>query len=282
MRTHGRHRTLATLATALAMIVACSGYDSPTDPGTTTSPPPAPVLLKDVVIDRLPSPFYHFAYDASSRIIDASYASGTDRYQVDYQGDRIRQIRNVGISNLDHIVYAYDDAGRVGGVRYVDAQGGTFTVVIFTYDGSGKLTGVERSQRVPGGLIIDKTMALTYYADGNLETLTEHRPPIDGVQSDATNVTRFEQYDTGTNVDGFSLIHDDFFDHLVLLPGVQLQKNNPRKETRTGDGLTYSVDYTYGYDADGKRPLTKRGDLVITSGTDTGRHVPTSSVFSYY
>lgn len=281
MKAHGRHSTLAALAVALAAIVACSGTESPTDP-VVSPPPPAPVLLKDVLIDRLPSPFYHFAYDANGRVANVSYASGMDDFAVTYVGAKIKELTNTGgIGNRDRIVYAYDDAGRVGGVRYVDSEGVTTTVVIYTYQGD-KLTGVERSRRVPGGLIIDKTMALAYYPDGNLETITEHRPPIDGLQDDATAVTRFEQYDTGTNVDGFSLIHNDFFDHLVLLPGVQLQKNNPRRETRTGDGLTYAVDYTYGYDTDGTRPLTKRGDLVITSGTDAGTHVPTGTTYTYY
>ena len=69
----------AALTLVLAVIVACSGYDSnPTYPGVTPPPPPTPVLLKDVVIDRLPSPFYHFAYDATGRVAEVSYASGLD------------------------------------------------------------------------------------------------------------------------------------------------------------------------------------------------------------
>jgi hypothetical protein len=264
------------------MIVACSGYDSPTYPGTTTPPPPKQVLLKDIVIDRLPSPYYHFDYDAAGRITHASFASGTDDFSVSYLGVRIKELTNSGgIGEQDRVVYAYDVAGRVSGVRYVDRNGLTFTVVVYIYDGD-RLAGVERSQNVSGALIIDKTMTLTYYQDGNLETLTEHRLPLAGVQDDATNVTRFEEYDTGINVDGFGLIHDDFFDHLVLLPGVVLQKSNPKRETRTGDGLTYSVEYTYGYAPDGTHPVTKRGDLVITGGGTVGMHVPTSSVFTYY
>jgi hypothetical protein len=278
MHSHGRPSKLAAFISMLAVIVACGGDTNVTGPGTTTPPE---LRLKDVVIDRLPSPFYHFEYDASGRIASVSYASGMDVFGVTYIGAKIKELTNSGgIGNRDRIVYAYDDAGRVGGVRYVDTNGITTTVNIYTYDG-GKLAGVERSRRVPGGLIIDKTMAFTYYADGNLETITEHRPPIQDLQTDATSVTRFEEYDAGSNVDGFSLIHDDFFDHLVLLPGVQLQKNNPRRETRTGDGVTYSVTYTYGYDTDGKRPLTKVGDLLITGGTDAGARVQTSSVFTF-
>ena len=283
MNTNRRPLKIQALALVLLGLVACSGYESPTNPGVTTPPPqPSPVLLKDVVINRLPSPFYHFTYDASGRIADFSYASGLDAFGVTYVGAKIKELANTGgIGNRDRIVYAYDDVGRVGGVRYVDTDGITTTVNVYTYDGD-KLTGVERSRRVPGGLIIDKTMAFTYYADGNLQMITEHRPAIDQLQTEARDTTRFEQYDTGTNVDGFSLIHDDFFDHLVLLPGVVIQKNNPKRETRTGDGLTYVVDYTYAYDTDGKRPLTKTGDLVITGGGTVGSHVATSSVFTYY
>jgi len=283
MYSNGRSLKTAALTLVLAVFAACSGgYDSPTDPGATNPPPPPPVLLKDVVIERLPSPFYHFTYDATGRVAQVSYASGLDDFGVTYIGAKIKELTNTGgIGNRDRIVYAYDDAGRVGGVRYVDANGITTTVNVYSYDGA-KLMGVERSRRVAGGLVIDKTMTFTYYADGNVETITEHRPAIDGLQPDATNITRFEQYDAGTNVDGFSLIHDDFFDHLVLLPGVAIQKNNPRVETRTGDGLTYTVSYTYAYGPDGKLPLTKRGDLVITSGSDAGTHVATSSVFTYY
>lgn len=37
-------------------------------------------------------------------------------------------------------------------------------------------------------------------------------------------VDRFEQYDAGVNVEAFSHIHNDFFDHAVRLPNVQIQQ----------------------------------------------------------
>jgi len=45
--------------------------------------------------------------------------------------------------------------------------------------------------------------------------------------------------------------------------------------------LNYVVDYTYGYD-DAKRPVTKRGDLVITGGGEVGTRVQIGSSFTYY
>ena len=100
--------------------------------------------------------------------------------------------------------------------------------------------------------------------------------------SPAVNFTdRFEQYDDKVNVDGFGLLHDEFFDHLFLLPGIQLQKNNAVKEIRTGDGQNYEATYNYTYN-DKKAPVQKTGTLVYTSGPEAGRSFPLNSVFSYY
>lgn len=269
------------LAAALA---ACSGDSDPTMP----EPPPPPAsagLLKDVVLSSLPSPYYHFAYDTAGRITAASYASGIRNYQVSYDGNRISEVREVAylgndtVPAGDRLEYFYDDAGRVAIVTYVNSNGLVYTRLAFTYDGP-RLTRLERQIRVTDGFIIDKVTFLTYYADGNLLELAVHRPAIDG-QPETTTVDIFERYDDGTNVDGFGLIHDEFFDHLVLLPGVQLQVNNPGRAIRTGDGTNYEVDYTYTYD-DAGRPLSKSGDLLVTSGPEEGRRFRIGSVFSYY
>jgi hypothetical protein len=260
-----------------AAVSACTG-----DPGTAPPvvPPPPPVLLRDIEIPSLPSPYYHFEYDAGGRVIAASFASDLRKYEVVYDGGRISELRNNAVLNGGKLAYFYDDAGRVSAVRYLNADGLVYTVIFLAYDGQ-KLTGIERDRRVDGGFIIDKTTALTYYADGNLREITEHRPPIVGEQDETTTTDRFEQYDDKINVDGFSLIHDDFFDELILLPGVQLQKGNPARQTHTGNGVNFSVNYSYTYD-DKRRPLSKDGDLTVLNGSDAGRKFQTSSIFSYY
>jgi hypothetical protein len=264
--------------TASAVALAACGSDR-----TITAPPPPPpsVLLKDIVINRLPSPYYHFDYDADHRVSGATFASGLASYAIVYDGGRISEMRdNTNIlGNQVRLVYVYDDAGRVASVKYTD-DSGVFTVLFFTYTGQ-QLTKLERDSRVTGGFIIDKTMSFSYYPDGNLFELTEHRPAIEGFQPEATTVDRFEGYDDKINVDAFDLIHDDFFDHLVLLPGVQLQKGNPTHISHTGDGDNYTVDYDYTYDSS-NRPLTKGGELVFLTGQDAGQHFPLSTTFSYY
>lgn len=267
-----RIRSAFITALAAATLIGCS------DSGITNPGPGSGVFLKDIVIPNLPSPYYHFEYDGTGRVLGASFASGARNYNLSYDGDRLSAMQNNG-GNHDRLDYVYDNAGRVSLVKYVDESGTIYTTVFLTYSAS-RLTQLERDRRVTGGFIIDKTMTFSYDADGNLTYVTEHHPPIDGVQTDATYTDHYEQYDTKLNVDGFSLIHTEFGDHLVLLPGVQLQKGNPARVTRTGDGVNYIINYTYTYD--GNRPRTKIGDLLFTNGSDAGKHFQTLSQFSYY
>jgi hypothetical protein len=123
-------------------------------------------------------------------------------------------------------------------------------------------------------------MSFAYYPDGNVRDVTEHHPAIDG-QVETTTVDHYEQYDAKLNVDDFDLLHTEFFDHLLLLPGVRLQRGNPARVTHTGDGDNYSVVYTYAYD-DAGRPVTKSGALVFVTGPDAGKTFQTLSKFSYY
>ncbi len=99
-------------------------------------------------------------------------------------------------------------------------------------------------------------------------------------QDEVTYVSRFEQYDDKVNTDAFWLIHDTN-DHLFLLPGVQLQKNNPRKLIRTGGGNDYTIDYTYTYN-DRNAPLTKTGDAIFTSGPNAGQRWQANAAYNYY
>ena len=270
-----RVRNLVITMIAVAGLSSCSG-----DMPVTAPPPPANVLLKDIVIPRLPSPYYHFEYDGQGMVSSVSFASASKTYDVAYAAGRVSELRNNALGNHDRLVYVYDDAGRVAAIRETDENGVVFIALFFTYTGD-KLTQLERDRRVTGGFIIDKTMSFSYYPDGNLLELTEHRPAIDGLQTETTVTDKFEQYDNGINVDAFGLIHNDFFDHLVLLPAVQLQKSNPRRVTRTGDADNYTIDYSYFYDGL-NRPREAIGDLAFTTGTSAGQHFQVASVFSYY
>src|SRR3954470_8355187 len=119
------------LSIALAALSACSGDAAPTSP----NPPGPSVLLEDIVVPNLPSPYYHFEYDGAGRVDFASFASDFTRYDVKYDGGRISELRNDILVNHDRLTYSYDAAGRVDEVSYVDASGATFARVHLHYDG---------------------------------------------------------------------------------------------------------------------------------------------------
>jgi hypothetical protein len=245
-----------------------------------SSPPPLPpLLLKDIVVPRLPSPYYHFEYDSSGKLIFVSFASDLTRYHVTYGGDRIIEMRNDILVNKDRLQYIYDGNGKVKTVNYADSTGIVYTRNNFTFDGQ-KLVKIEREKNSGGNFIKDKTMTMTYHPDGNLFELTYHYLPVNGMQ-ESTYTDRFEDYDTKINVDGLDLIHNEFFDHLIILQGMQLQKNNPGKETRTGDAQNYVVDYVYTYN-DRDQPLNKQGSLLFLNGSNAGQRFETNSIYSYY
>jgi len=274
-----RTATRLGLTIAVAAIVACGESQGPGGGVGDGGSGSAAVLLRDIVVTDLPSPYYHFEYEPGGRIGVVSFASDLRIYTVQYLGGRIAELRSSAPGNMDRLQYFYDASGRVETVNYLDALGTVFARVRLTYDGE-KLSRLDRDRKRDAGLTLEKTLAFSYYADGNLQEIVDHRPAIDG-QEASTTVDRFEQYDDDINVDAFDLIHNDFFDHVVLLPNVVLQRGNPAREILTGGSVDYRFDYTYTYDGD-KRPLVKAGIATILTGPEAGRTVPLHTSFSYY
>src|SRR5689334_5129769 len=149
---------LPIFASVLAATLAACSSDQVTGP----PPPPtqAGVLLKDVVYDRLPSPYYHFEYDAAGKISSASFASGLATYSLHYQSDRIQDI-DVAAGTVHKLLYTYDDAGRVAAIRDRDETGANAQLWFFTYEGD-HVTAIERDRAVPGGFILELTMGFLY------------------------------------------------------------------------------------------------------------------------
>jgi hypothetical protein len=242
------------------------------------STPPA-ALLKEIVIPHLPSPYYHFEYDATGNPNFASFASDFTRYNIIYDAGRIHEMRNDILVNKDRLQYSYDSNGNITSVDYADSTGAVYTKVDLFYSNS-KLIKLERARKSGADFVLDKRSTMSYYEDGNLKDITYHYLPFNG-QTEAFYTSHFEWYDNKPNPDWFDLIHNEFFDHFFLLPGVQLQKNNPGREIRTGDGTNYTVDYIYNYN-EKNFPLNKKGSLLITNGPDAGKRFETNSFYSYY
>ena len=233
--------------------------------------------LKDIQISGLPSPYYRFEFDSAGKVTFASFASDLRTYEIQYAGNRITGMVSTRFSR-EQLSYFYDGKGKVTNVTYTDASGLVYVRIRLTYAGE-RLVLLERERRIGENFLFDKVLTFVYDSRGNLAELTDERLAFPG-QTEATLVDRFEQYDDGKNVDGFSLIHNEFFDHLVLLPGVQLQVGNPAGVTRSGSGANYHINYTYTYDSN-RRPITRRGEGTLVLGTGVGERFETNTTFSY-
>jgi hypothetical protein len=245
-------------------------------------PPPAPgvIRLKDVNIAHLPNPYYHFVYDNAGLITAASYSDSMAFYDVFYNANKkISRMQNKSFGNRDVLNYQYDN-GDVSVITITNEAGVIYAHGFFDYNYTHQLINVEWEVKAEGGFLIERTLDLSYTADGNVKDIVTHIHAMDG-QPAVTFTTTYSNYDDKKNVDGFSLLHPDQFHHLYLLPGVKLQLNNHRREVRTGDVSNYTVDYTYTYDSKG-RPTIQNGDFQWTSGSDAGKHTPLHTGYSYY
>ena len=271
-------RRFAVLLAAAAL--ACGSDPGPVEPGAPPPPPARPpdgVQLAVIEIPLLPSPYYRFEYDSAGRVSAASFASDLRTYEVQYSNNRISRMVSTRFSR-EELVYSYDASGKVSAVTYNDTFGVDYVRVHLSYAGE-RLHKLERERRIGDIFLADKRMTFVYDSPGNLTELTDERLAFPG-QTEATFIDRFEQYDGKINVDGFSLIHNEFFDHLVLLPGVHLQVGNPSGVTRSGSGINYHIDYTYTYDS-ANRPITKHGEGILLAGTGAGDRFETNATFSY-
>ncbi|RTL59927.1 MAG: hypothetical protein EKK37_03530 [Sphingobacteriales bacterium] len=246
----------------------------PVDPGQTT------LLLKDIAYSSLPSPYYHFEYNTAGQVTKTSFADEQAVYAVSYNNNFISEIQKTNGTNKDRLVYTYDNDKPVL-IKYIDINGVTYQRCFITYYPDGKLATMDwEFKSGTMGYVLITEMGFTYYADNNVKDITTHLPAVEGLQNEISFNDHYEDYDANKNADGFAL-HQKFNDRLLLLPGVKLQINNPRKVTRTGTAIDYEINYTYTYN-DKKYPVSSSGLIKIKSGTDAGRTFNLSAQYSYY
>lgn len=237
------------------------------------------ILLKDMIVAKLPSPYYHFTYDDSGFITNVNYQSGLGLYDLSYKNGRIDKIMDNTLVNKDKLQYFYED-GKVSKINFTNKEGIFYEQVNISYNSVSQLTKVEWNiVNDDATLTPEKAIELAYYANGNLSTINHHIFEIPGRQPETFYTDTYENYDNKTNVDGFAAIQK-INDHVFFLPNITIQKNNPLKETRSGDGLNYTIDYTYTYNDN--LPVKKDGDLVILNGENAGLHSNYLVSFSYY
>ena len=262
----------------LAASVSCKKhYDTPQPQPSLPLDDVRTVLLKEVVAQSLPNPYFHFTYDNQQYVKQINFASGLFIYNVEYENKRVKKMTN--IQNDNSILYSYNN-NQVSEIN--EFSGGTGNKAFmyrFTYNSGNQLTEVlwfEFSANPTGNLF--KKAALTYHADGNLSTI-EHYYNISGTQLTLEKTDKFSNYDNKINVDDFYLMKD-FFDTYLFLPQEKLQKNNPLKQQITGVKNDYEISYTFQYQ--NNLPVKKTGMMRQTRGTSTGQSLQIINQFNYY
>jgi hypothetical protein len=175
-------------------------------------------------------------------------------------------MKSIAASTKISTTYQYDNAGRISTV---------FKRGFLSYDLQGRLKEIEWELNTTAGFALQRTLSFTYHTDGNLAERKDQRHFIEGKQAEALYIDRFEQYDDKLYVNGFSLLHESS-EHLVLFPGVTLQRNNPAKQVRTGDGVNYEISYN-----GNKYPVQRTGNMLLTNGPQAGQSFLLGTSYEY-
>lgn len=246
------------------------------------TPPPInnEPLLKTVVYQNLPSPYYQFEYNTNRQVSKAAFASGAFSYNLLYQDNQLKEMNSVIASTKISTTYQYNN-GRISFIKMSSEDGSqVFKRAFLTYDDQNRLSEIEWELNTAAGFAVQRTLTFLYDIKGNLSEKKDHRHFIEGRQQEATYIDRFEQYDDNLNVDDFSLLHESS-EHLILFPGIKLQHGNPTKLIRSGDGINYEITYQYSYN-NNKQPVQRTGSMLVTNGPQAGQTFQLIATYSYY
>jgi hypothetical protein len=160
------------LVTAFSLFLISCGKEKP-EP--VPVPPAGEVLVKDIVIRNLPSPYYHFEYSAAKEITKVGFSSGLAEYDLSYATGRLTEMKNTISSNNDRLVYEYQD-GKVFLIKIFNKAGELYRRCFLTYDNNGRLQQLEWDLKIESiGFANLRMVQLSYYPDGNLSELRDQR-----------------------------------------------------------------------------------------------------------
>src|SRR5689334_25158537 len=114
-----------TMLTVLIFVIAFASCKKDAIETPPTQDPPSDartILLKDMIVQNLPSPYYHFDYDDSGFITHVNYQSGLELYDLSYHNERIDNMMDNTFVNKTRLQYIYKD-GKVSQINFQDNAG---------------------------------------------------------------------------------------------------------------------------------------------------------------
>jgi hypothetical protein len=245
------------------------------------APPPPKVgqpLLKEIIIQNLPSPYFRFDYNSDSSAKEISFASGLSTWLVEYDNRKIKSLTNVKQPSKLFYFYSGSNVTRIRTDNVL--SGKTEWANHFQYDNFNRLTKITTYQYATNGIdsVKYRETKFNYNKEFNLTGYE-----LSGRRDDGSFVlfttASYTNYDTGNNVDEF-VIYKQFFEDFLYLPNVKLQLNNPRKLYLKNGVNEYQVEYTYQYN--NENPRTKRTKITQTKGSQAGTTTESLTQYFYF
>lgn len=260
---------MAVFVAAFTALVSCSDKDPLPPPGAKPVTDQYEVRVRDIVVTNSPSPYYGFAYNDSGYVTSLNYASSLYIYHYYYKNQRIDSVTSTS-TDARYLLYNYTGKLVTSVDQFNDA--GKWLVASIQYDQQNRVSKMTWRQK--SATEFDKVSEFTYYDDGNVKQLKTTYPTT-GI----TSVVDYEAYDNKRGVDGFN-IFKDFMDHVILLPGVRFQYNNPVRMKIVSGPNERIIRHDYVYRD--SLPIERNSHTQVTAGPSAGQAFTVHTTFSYY
>lgn len=181
--------------------------------------------------------------------------------------------------NGNALVYEYT-RGRVSSIREIRPDNSVVWHYTFEYKSNTQVSEIRYYLANKSGAdsLLHRKIHFLYFPNGNLDRYIDY-VNLSGQKLEWVQTVAYSNYDQGKNVDGFRLFKQ-FFDHVLYLPGVQFQKNNPWKVLITGHTNDYVVNDTWTYE--NELPVHKQSNIKQTKGNGPTGNIISNTTFSYY
>jgi hypothetical protein len=244
----------------------------PEEPGTNA------VLLKEIIQEKLPSPAYHFFYDRKGKVRTIELSSGLISYDVVYEGGKIARLENK--KHQTGLQYAYD-GNRVRSIlHYNEREENVDAVYHLEYHFNGLLKSLSYFSylNTKNDSVLTRDFHFLYHDDGNLASVEEKRRGDNGGMV-FSKAMMYAEYDEGRNMEGTGILRD-FFDDLLYLPEITLQKNNPVVVKMATAGGKFLIRNHFQYQ--GEIPILKMSKMTQTGGSGMGDSFTFVTRYTYY
>lgn len=230
------------------------------------------IRLKEVTIRGLPSPYLRLKYDAQNFITEIGYESGTYLYIPAYKNGRLHKMVNTAFAEHDTLYYYYS-GDQVSRIDWVAVGNGKREETFFSYDNRGRLT--TAAWKKVNQLDFYKRQLFFYNQQDNMVRCDIFYDLGTGLEK--TNMYLFDQFDDKENLTSNELLKEY---HLLFLPQVRLQKNNPLSAHSFGLENDFNLQYSYQYNRN--LPVSKTTLMTQTRGSGAGNSIVGETSYSYY